>query len=311
MKHLFAASILAVCAASAAAAQDPETCLGPKFSDVGWTDITATTAITTRVLEELGYAPEVSVLSVAVTFEALKQGDIDIFLGNWMPLQEPIQSPLVESGAIEVVGPVLEGAKVGFAVPKKSFDAGLKTYADIAKFSDQLGGQIYSIEPGSSANASIAGMIEKDQFGLSDFTLVESSEQAMLAQVQRAVDSGSDVVFYGWKPHPMNVRMEIEYLTDGDDVFGPNDGDADVLINTRAGYSTECPNVGKFLSNLSFTVPQEDVMMGYMLDEGLEADATAERWLAENPEVLDAWLEGVTTTEGEAALPVVQAALGR
>ncbi len=44
-------SILAICAATSAAAN----CDTIVFSDVGWTDITATTAATTIVLDALGY----------------------------------------------------------------------------------------------------------------------------------------------------------------------------------------------------------------------------------------------------------------
>ncbi|MBK4216411.1 choline ABC transporter substrate-binding protein [Paracoccus caeni] len=312
MKRILAAGILASLAAaqSASAAEDAGTCQSPSFSDVGWTDISATTATASLVLQGLGYTPEVSVLSVAVTFESLKQGDTDIFLGNWMPLQEPVATPLIESGEIEVAGVNLEGALIGFAVPKHTYDAGLKTYADIAGFKDQLGGQIFSIEAGSSANTTMLEMIDSDKFGLSAFELVESSEQGMLAQVDRAIRSEGDILFFGWRPHPMNVRYEIEYLTDGDDVFGPNDGAATVQTNTRAGFSTDCPNLGKFLSNLVFTVEAEDLMMSYILDEGLEPAAAAERWLKENPDVLEGWLADVTTFEGEPGLPAVQEALG-
>lgn len=311
MKRMIAAGLFASLAATQVqAADDAATCQSPSFSDVGWTDISATTATAAKVLEGLGYSPDVSVLSVAVTFESLKQGDTDIFLGNWMPLQEPVATPLIESGQIEVPRVNLEGALIGFAVPKSTFDAGLKTYADIAKFKDQLGGQIYGIEAGSSANTTILEMIDSDKFGLSAFELVESSEQGMLAQVDRAINSQGDILFFGWRPHPMNVRYEIEYLTDGDDVFGPQDGAATVQTNTRAGFSTDCPNLGKFLSNLVFTVEAEDVMMSYILDEGLDPSAAAERWLTENPEVLDAWLADVTTLEGEPGLPAVQESLG-
>lgn len=311
MKRILAAGFLASLASGQAfAADDPATCQAPGFSDVGWTDISATTATATRILEGLGYAPEVSVLSVAVTFESLKQGDTDIFLGNWMPLQIPIQAPLVEAGDIEVVQTNLEGALIGFAVPKTTYDAGLKTYADIAKFQDQLGGKIYSIEAGSSANATILEAITNDDFGLSAFELVESSEQGMLAQAQRAMGSGGDILFFGWRPHPMNVRFEMEYLTDGNDMFGPDDGAATVLTNTRAGLSEDCPNLGQFLKNLVFTVEAEDLMMSYILDEGLEPRDAAERWLTENPQVLDAWLTDVTTLEGEPGLPAVQESLG-
>jgi glycine betaine/proline transport system substrate-binding protein len=291
-------------------AAEPDQCRAPSFSDVGWTDITATTSAATMVLEALGYQPEVQVLSVAVTFESLKQGDTDIFLGNWMPLQEPIQKPLVEAGDIEVVRANLEGALIGFAVPASTYEAGLKTYGDIAKFKDQLDGKIYGIESGSSANTTILKMIEDNGFDLGDFELVESSEQGMLAQVERAIGAEGDILFFGWRPHPMNVRYDIEYLTDGNDMFGPKDGAATVLTNTRKGLSAECPNLGKFLSNLSFTVEAEDVMMSHILDDGMEGSEAAGRWLKENPAVLDAWLQDVTTVDGQPGLEAAKASLG-
>ncbi|PZQ47525.1 MAG: glycine/betaine ABC transporter substrate-binding protein [Rhodovulum sulfidophilum] len=293
-----------------ARAADGEACAAPSFSDVGWTDISATTAVAGLVLRNLGYAPKVDILSVAVTYEAMPRGDVDIFLGNWMPLQEPTQKPLVDAGKIEVPRTNLTGAVIGFAVPKAAYDAGLRTYADIAKFADELDGKIYGIEAGSSANATISEMIESDKFGLKDFTLVESSEQAMLAQVKRAANAGKPIVFFGWRPHPMNVNLEMAYLTDGDDVFGPNDGAAEVLTNTRPGYAADCPNVGRFLGNLAFDVAAEDLMMSYILDEKMSADAAAEKWLKDNPGVLDAWLDGVTTLDGQPGLPAVRAGLG-
>lgn len=307
-----AAALVAALAATGAPAraQEAESCATPRFSDVGWTDISATTAVAGLVLKHLGYTPKIDVLSVAVTYEALPRGDIDIFLGNWMPLQVPIQQPLVEAGKIEVPRVNLEGAIIGFAVPKATFDEGLKTYADIAAFADELGHKIYSIEPGSSANATIGEMIASDKFGLGDFDLVESSEQAMLAQVERAAKGGKPIVFFGWRPHPMNVNIDMAYLTDGDDVFGPDDGAATVLTNTRPGYSVECPNVGRFLANLVYTVEAEDLMMSYILDEKMTADKAAAKWLADNPDVLAPWLEGVTTRDGAPGLDAVRQGLG-
>lgn len=307
-----AAALVAALAAGSlpARAQEAEACATPRFSDVGWTDISATTAVAGLVLKNLGYTPKVDILSVAVTYEALPRGDVDVFLGNWMPLQEPTQKPLVDAGKIEVPRVNLEGAIIGFAVPKAAYDEGLKTYADIAKFGDALDHKIYGIEAGSSANGTIAEMIASDKFGLKDFELVESSEQAMLAQVKRAAKGGDPIVFFGWRPHPMNVNIEMEYLTAGDNVFGPNDGAAEVLTNTRPGYSTDCPNVGKLLANLEFSVEAEDLMMSYVLDDGMSADAAAEKWLKDNPGVLDAWLDGVTTRDGQPGAPAVRQGLG-
>ena len=59
----------------------------------------------------------------------------------------------------------------------------------------------------------------------------------------------------------MNTRFNIRYLTGGDDTFGPNFGAATVNTLTRAGYSTECPNVGRLLANFELTVDLENEWM--------------------------------------------------
>lgn len=311
--RLRAASLLTLStflAGTPVVAQVAETCRTPTFSDVGWTDITATTAVANLILSHIGYEPKILVLSVPVTFNSLERGDIDVFLGNWMPLHESIQAPLVAEGKIDVITTNLEGAVIGLATTTSAAEQGLRSYDDIAAFEDELDGRIYGIEAGSSANTTILGMIENDMFGLGEFDLVESSEQAMLAQVRRAEESGDPIVFFGWRPHPMNVTLDMTYLSDGNDVFGPNDGAASVVTVTRPGLSEECPNLGAFLENLVFDVDAEDVMMKLILDDNLSPQEAAERWLKENPEAIDRWLEGVTTVDGDPAAPALKSALG-
>lgn len=277
------------------------------FSDVGWTDITVTTSLAKHVLEGLGYKVDVKVLSVPVTFASLASNDVDIFLGNWMPTQGAMIDPYMTKGQIESVGINLEGTKYTLAVPSYAYDAGLKSFADIAKFADKLDKKIYGIEPGNEANVYLVGLTKENKFGLGEFKIVESSEQGMLAQVKRAVNANKPVVFLGWEPHPMNTTFSMKYLTGGEDFFG---GEGVVHTVTRKGYAAECPNVGKFLKNIKFTLPMENAMMGKILDDGQEADKATAEWLKANPAVLDSWLDGVTTKDGAPGLPAVKAKLG-
>jgi len=300
----------AVAATASAVAAEPSSCRTVRFSDVGWTDITATTAVASVILEALGYQPVTQVLSVPVTYASLKNKDIDVFLGNWMPTMEGDLAPYRDDGSVEVVGVNLEGAKYTLATLKPQADAGLKSFADIAKFADKLDDKIYGIEPGNDGNRLILEMIDKDAFGLKGFELVESSEQGMLAQVRRAEQRGEPVVFLAWEPHPMNANFPIVYLSGGDDWFGPNYGGATVYTNVRKGYLDECPNVGRFLKNLTFTLPLENEIMGAILDEGKQPEAAAEAWLKAHPDSLQPWLEGVTTREGDPGLPAVKKGLG-
>ncbi len=310
LKTVTLALALATALSTGALAADPASCRTVTFSDVGWTDITATTATASVILEGLGYTPEVQVLAVPVTYASLKNGDIDVFLGNWMPTMEADIAPYREDGSVETIVTNLEGAKYTLAVPKYTFDAGLQSFADIARFKDKLGSKIYGIEPGNDGNRLILDMIEANQFDLSGFELVESSEAGMLSQVQRAAGSKQDVVFLGWEPHPMNANIEMAYLAGGDDVFGPNYGGATVHTNVRKGYAAECPNVGKLLTNLVFSLKMENEIMGAILNDGAEPNKAATDWLKANPDALTPWLAGVTAFDGGDGAAAVKARLG-
>lgn len=285
-------------------------CDSVTFSDVGWTDITATTAATTTVLEALGYETDVKVLSVPVTYVGMAEGDVDVFLGNWMPTMEGDIAAYREAGTVDTVRANLEGAKYTLAVNKAAMDLGIKDFADIAAQSDALDGKIYGIEPGNDGNRLIQSMIDADAFGLSGFEVVESSEQGMLAQVDRLSGKDEPIVFLGWEPHPMNANFDMGYLTGGDDFFGPNLGGATVYTNTRAGYAAECPNVGALLNNLEFTLAMENEIMGAILNDGEDPSDAAKAWLMKNPDVLGPWLEGVTTKDGGDGMAAVKSALG-
>jgi glycine betaine/proline transport system substrate-binding protein len=295
---------------TAALAAEPASCKAVRFADVGWTDITATTGAATVILKALGYSPTSQILSVPVTYTSMKNKDIDVFLGNWMPSMEADRKPFVEDKSIDVIGANLEGAKYTLAVPAYLYDAGLKSFKDIAKFKDKLHGKLYGIEPGNDGNRLILDMIKGDKFGLKGFQLVESSEQGMLAEVEKSERKKDAIVFLGWAPHPMNTKYDMKYLEDGDDVFGPNYGGATVYTNTRAGYVTECSNVGKLVSNLKFTLDLENQIMGGILDDGLDPEVSAKKWLKAHPDVLTPWLNGVTTIDGKPGLPAVKSALG-
>jgi glycine betaine/proline transport system substrate-binding protein len=287
--------------AESPAKREPAVCQNVRFSDVGWTDVTATTALVGQLLHSIGYKPSITVLSVPVTFASLKNKDIDVFLGNWMPAQEADRKPYDADGSVVVIGPNLLGAKYTLAVPSYAYDAGLKDFKDIHGFAAALNNSIYGIEPGNDGNRLVLKMLKQDQFGLGDFKLIESSEQGELAQVERAYRSKQPIVFLAWEPHPMNMRFELKYLNGGDEVFGPNFGGATIYTVTRQGYSAECPNVGHLLTNLKFTLRGESEMMAAILDRHEQPDVAAAAWLKANPTTTKAWLDGVLTFDGKPA----------
>ena len=290
---------------AAASLADPPACRTVRFSDVGWTDVTATTALATQLLRDLGYTPSVTVLSVPVTFASLKNRDIDVFLGNWMPAQEADRKHYVDEGSIVILGANLTGAKYTLAVPAYAYAAGLRDFSDIHRFAAALKNAIYGIEPGNDGNRLVLKMLKQNLFDLGDYKLIESSEQGELAQVERAIRNKEPIVFLAWEPHPMNMRFDLKYLSGGDAVFGPNFGGATIYTVTRKGYLAECPNVGRLLGNLKFTLRGESEMMDFILDRHEQPDVAAAAWLKANPAIVKTWLEGVLTVDGKPALPAL------
>lgn len=276
-------------------------CETVRFADVGWTDITATTAVTSELLKGLGYQTKTDLLSVPVTYSSMANGDIDIFLGNWMPTMEGDIAKYREAGTVETVRANLEGAKYTLAVPKYVYDAGVKSFADLAKHADKFKDRIYGIEPGNDGNRLIQSMIDSDAFGLKEFSLVESSEAGMVSQVTRAVRRNQWIVYLGWAPHPMNSNVDMAYLDGGDDFFGPNYGGANVYTNVRKDYLNECQNVGNLLKNLEFSLEMENELMEAILNQNVKPAKAAQQWLKANPQQVEAWLEGVKTLAGEDA----------
>ncbi|WP_304618445.1 choline ABC transporter substrate-binding protein [Paracoccus sediminilitoris] len=298
LTRIIATVAIGASVAGTAAAAEPESCSQIVFSDVGWSDITATTALASTVLQALGYETETRILSVPVTYTAMATDDVDVFLGNWMPTMEADIAPYRDEGTVDTVRTNLTGAKYTLATNKAGADLGIDDFSKIAEHKDALEGKIYGIEPGNDGNRLLLEMVAGDQFGMGTFEVVESSEQGMLAQVQRASNSDEPVVFLGWEPHPMNAQFEMTYLTGGDDIFGPDLGGAEVRTNTRAGYVEECPNVGKFLQNLEFTLAMENEVMGKILNDGQDPMEAAKDWLKANPDAATPWLTDVTTLDG-------------
>jgi glycine betaine/proline transport system substrate-binding protein len=287
-------------------AGDAESCKTVRLSDVGWTDIQATTGVASVLLTALGYEPQVIQLSVPVTYASLKNKDLDVFLGNWMPSMTNDIKEYTADGSVETISENLSGAGYGIVVPSYVADAGVKTLTDLGKFKDKFDGKIYGIEAGNDGNRIILDMISKPEDNLEGFELVESSEAGMLTQAEQSMKNNEWIAFLGWTPHPVMGAMNLTYLDGmGDSGFGA----ATVSTNVRKGYVAECPNVGKFISNLKFNLAMEGEMMDAIL-KGADANTVATEWLKKNPDAIAPWIAGVTAFDGSDAAAAIKTALG-
>ena len=289
-------------------AADPASCAAVRMADLGWTDIVLTNTTAEEILTALGYQPSQTLLGLDVRFVWLRSGEMDIFQGNWRPVQDVQYREFFDDGSVEVLAQNLDGAKFTLAVPKYVSEAGVKSFADLAAFRGKFDGKIFAIEPG--LNQSLLDMIAENRHGLGDWKIVETSEAGMLSQVSKNYPDGQWVVFLGWAPHPMNLNYDLTYLEGGDAEFGPNFGGATVHTLARKSYSAECPNAAKLFSQMVYDLDYENQGMQMIMGEGLAAQDAAMAMMKARSELLDGWLTGVTTLDGQPGLPAVKAALG-
>jgi hypothetical protein len=180
----------------------------------------------------------------------------------------------------------LKGAKYTLAVPSYVAATGVRNFSDLHANAERFKHRVIGIEPGNNGNRMIGTPIADNRFGLGDWTLVESSEQGMLSEVDRAIRRSDWIVFLAWSPHPMNLKYHIEYLAGGDDTFGASYGGATIYTDVRSGYVAECPNVGALLSNLEFTPGIERQLIRRSLRSAGIGDCLADRRPLANPGII-------------------------
>lgn len=306
MKLTFKSTLAAVgflALAGTAHAGDPESCKAVRFADVGWTEIQVISEIAANLTTALGYTGEVKTLSVPVTFASLKSKDVDVFFGNWMPSQTADIKAYLDDKSIEQLTVNMEGAGYGIVVPQYVADAGVKDLADLAANKDKFGSKMFGIESGNDGNRIMQGFIDDAKNNLGGWTVVESSEAGMLTEAEKAMKNNEWIVFLGWTPHPVMGGMKLHYLSG---VESAGFGAASVYTDTRAGWAAECPNAAKLISNMKFTVDQVgSTIMAPVLKDGKDPKAVAVEWIKSNPDVIKAWLNGVTAMDGSDAAAAV------
>jgi glycine betaine/proline transport system substrate-binding protein len=287
-------------------AQEASSCQNMRIADIGWVDNAANNSLLMVLAEGLGYKPKSTIVSLPITLASIQKKQMDVFLDYWSPASDDTVKPFRDKNSINVAEkPNMEGAKYTLAVPTYLYEQGLKDFADIAKFKQELGGKIYGIEAGSGGNKMLNQIIAENKFELGDFKLVESSEAAMRVAVARAISSKSPIVFLGWAPHPMNLQFDMSYISGGDDYFGPNYGSAEIYTITATDYAERCPNAAKLVANMKFTTDMEAALMERIMAHE-KANVVATDWIKQNPQWLDTWLAGVTTIDGKDGLEAVK-----
>lgn len=276
------------------------------FGVPSWPGITIKTEIAEQLLNPLGYETTTHELGLQVIYQGMESGDIDVFLGGWMPAQKDMFEPRRESGGIVSVANNVDGAQMTLAVPDYLYEQGIQSFADLDENRDMFDGKIHGFGAGSAASEILEEAIADDAWGLGDWQLVDTSEVGMLSAARDAISREEPIVWVGWTPHWMNLELPMDYLEDPEELFGENNGESDVLTLMRSDYAEAYPNLETFFEQFTFKAEEQSWMIQeYGLNER-NADDVAEEWIRDNAERVETMLADVTDADGEPAWPVVK-----
>lgn len=157
----------------------------------------------------------------------------------------------------------------------------------------QVDYEIVGIEPG-------AGLMEltntalKD-YELDDWTLLEGSSAAMVAQLQKAITNQEPIIITGWSPHWMFSSFDLKYLDDPKGSFG---GAEDIHTVVRKGLEQDAPGAYRILDQFSWEPSDMEAVMVDITD-GMDPSEAAEKWINANPDKVSEWTKGTQSGNGE------------
>ncbi|MGM0784135.1 MAG: ABC transporter substrate-binding protein [Pseudomonadota bacterium] len=279
------------------------------FGVPAWPGITVKTEIAQQLLEPLGYDTRRHDVGLQVIYQGLESGDIDVFLGGWMPAQREMFEPLEADGTIESLANNVDGAQMTLAVPEYLYEQGIRSFADLDENRDRFDGKIHGFGAGSAASEILNEAIGDDAWGLGDWQLVDTSTVGMLGAARDAIEREEAIVWVGWTPHWMNLELPMRYLDDPEDLFGANNGESDVLTLMRGDYAESHPNLAEFFSQFTFSAEEQSWMIREYGQEERDVDDVASQWIRDNAERVKAMLADVTDRDGEPAWSTVRESL--
>jgi glycine betaine/proline transport system substrate-binding protein len=154
-------------------------------------------------------------------------------------------------------------------------------------------GHITGIDAGAGVMQATDKAIE--EYGL-DIELVPSSGSAMTAALKTAIDNEEWIVVTGWTPHWKFAAFDLKYLEDPKGAFG---GEEKIHTIARQGLEEDHPEAYQVLDNFNWTPDDMNKVMLDIAQNDMGETEAAQKWIDNNREKVDAWIDGVGSVEGE------------
>ena len=244
---------------------------------VSWESELASTNVIGQVLEEAGYDVELTVVEQSPMWSSVANQEADGFVGGWLP--SDMEADYEEYGDEMVdLGANLEGNRTGLAVPD---------YMDIESI-DELSSDVVDEIVGIDAGAGIMLSTEEvvDVYDL-DIDVTPSSDSAMTAELDSAIQSEEPVVVTAWEPHWKFNAHDIRFLEDPESVY---EEEEEIRTMVREGLEEDHPVAYEILDNFYWEADDMNEVMLEVAEEEAEVEDAAANWIENNRDMVDEWL---------------------
>jgi len=262
-------------------AQDETIDLGYVLWD---SEIASTHVVAAVLMDELGYDVELTSVDAGPMWTGVAQGDFDAIVAAWLPATHEAYWSQYGDDLVDL-GPNLDGADIGWAVPAY---VDVDSVAGLNEHADTFGGEIIGIDPGAGLMA--ASDRAMDVYGLDDFTLLDGSDAAMTAALDRAINREEAIIVTSWRPHWMWAAYDLKYLEDPEGVFGDAES-IHTILNADWAENGAPEDVRAFLDAFYWTGEQMGAVMLMITQDGMEPMDAARAWIADNRDVVEGWLQ--------------------
>lgn len=248
---------------------------------VNWAECVAVSNLWKVILEEQGYKVDLKSLDVAPLFVGLSEGDLDIFMDSWLPITHQSYWDNYKDKLDDYGIWYTAQAKIGLVVPQY---VEINSIEELNAHKDKFKGKLTGIDPGAGIMKASEAVI--DSYGL-DFDLLQSSEAAMMAALEKAYTNQEWIAVTGWSPHWKFAKYDLKYLEDPKGSYGEAE---EIHTLANKGFTQSQPEVATMLKKFKMDDAQIGTLEGY-INDGMKPEDAAKKWISENQAIVDSWIK--------------------
>ena len=304
-----------------------------KMADAGWDSIRLHNSVVGYIAEHgYGITWEEVPGSTPITFEALKNGEIDVYTEIWTD-NLPSYEDDVNQGLLLDLGINFDDNAQGIYVPTYVIEGDLergiepiapdlKTVSDLKKYAhvfvdeeNPSMGRIYGAIPGWEVDGIVKNKYH--YYGLDEnyFYFSPGSETALSAAFVAAYEKGEPIVGYNWEPtwltglYDFTLLEDAPYISEQEYAAGETEfPSVKITVGVRPGFDEDYPEFTAFLSNYHTSSQLTANALGYIQETNSSYDEAALWFIEQNEDLIkdmmpaDIWAKVEESIYGEVSV---------